>query len=79
VKKIWILLLLTGLAACEKKTTNAMSELTEVRLVREPMSGACFVVVATTFGGGSLAVAPAPCPPPGSVEVLPAAADGGLR
>jgi len=78
MKKIWpYCFYVMFLAACRKETP--LTELTEVRLVREPMSGACFVVVATTFGGGSLAVAPAPCPPPGSAETLPPATDGGLR
>ena len=82
MKKIWILCLLLGLAACNDRGCDAQSfaDRTEVRLVKEPQTGACFVVVMTTYGDGSLAVAPAPCPPPGAApaEVWPAV-DGGFR
>ena len=82
MKKIWILCFL-GLAACDA-TSRDVADATEVRLIREPQTGACFVVVAWGSDGGShgaLAIAPSPCPARAAspAEVLPSAADGGLR
>lgn len=81
MKKIWILACITTLAACSDRGCDARSfaARTEVRLVQEPTTKACYVVVTSTYGDGSLAVAPAPCPPPGAAPAEVWAPDGGVR
>lgn len=76
-----------ALAACDKKTeyrnySKEAIDAAELRLIREPQTGACYVVVAfVNFKSAGIAMAPSSCPP--SVRaIVPAeapAADGGVR
>jgi hypothetical protein len=56
----WFLIVFVLLAACVNETKR-VADNAEVRLIQEPTTMKCFVVVATSLG---VAMAPVECPPP---------------